>query len=226
MSDGKFDDFEFAINQEDRCPVVLLLDVSGSMFDDGKIDRLNEGLISFKNEIMSDPITSLRVEVSIITFGGSVNVVHEFSSAELINLPPLQAMGATPLGEAVDAALAEIEHRKAEYRTNGINYYRPWIWILTDGAPTDDDWQSAAERAREAEANRKATVFCVGIGRDANLQVLAEFSSRPPLRLEGLQFREMFKWLSGSLAKVSQAKAGVGDQVSLPPVQGWGTVMS
>lgn len=225
MTEGKVDNFEFAINQEDRCPVVLLLDVSGSMIDDAKIDRLNEGLIAFKSEVISDPIASLRVEVAIITFGGGVNVVHEFSTADTINLPLLQAMGNTPLGEAVDAALSEIEHRKNDYRANGVNYYRPWIWILTDGSPTDD-WQPAAERARQAELDKKATLFCVGVGRDANMQVLAQFSSRPPLRLEGLQFREMFKWLSVSLARVSQAKAGSGDQVALPPVQGWGTVLS
>jgi len=213
------------MNQEDRCPVILLLDVSGSMYEDGKIDRLNEGLAAFRDEVMSDPIASLRVEISVITFGGSVNVVHEFSTADALNVPRLGAMGNTPLGEAFDAALAEIEHRKTDYRANGINYYRPWIWIMTDGAPTDD-WQPAAMRAKQAEQDKKATVYCVGIGRDANMQVLTEFTSRPPLRLEGLQFREMFKWLSVSLARVSQAKAGAGDQVTLPPVQGWGTVMS
>jgi uncharacterized protein YegL len=224
MAENK-DNFEFAMNQEDRCPVVLLLDVSGSMHENGKIDRLNEGLVAFRDEVKSDPIASLRVEISVITFGGSVNVVHEFSTADSLNVPRLEAMGNTPLGEAFDAALAEIEHRKNDYRANGINYYRPWIWILTDGVPTDD-WQPAAARARKAELDKKATIFCVGIGQDANMQVLAEFSSRTPLRLEGLQFREMFKWLSVSLARVSQAKAGAGDQVALPPVSGWGTIMS
>lgn len=225
MSGGTVDNFEFALNQEDRCPVVLLLDVSGSMMDDGKIDRLNEGLASFKAEILADPIAALRVEIAIIAFGGGVSVVHEFSSADTLNLAPLQAGGPTPLGQAMDAALAEIEHRKSEYRANGVNYYRPWIWILTDGVPTDD-WQPSAERARQAETDKKATIFCVGIGNDANIEVLSQFSIRPAVRLEGLQFREMFKWLSSSLARVSQAKAGAGEQVALAPVQGWGSILA
>lgn len=225
MSSKKVDDFEFALNQEDRCPVVLLLDVSGSMNEDGKIDRLNEGLSVFKSEILADAIAALRVEISVITFGDGVSVVHEFSSADTMNLPTLQASGLTPMGEAMDAALAEIELRKNDYRANGVNYYRPWIWILSDGSPTDN-WQPSAERARRAEAEKKVRVYCVGVGQDANTQILGQFSASTPLKLEGLQFREMFKWLSSSLAKVSQAKAGSGDQVALPPVQGWTNVLA
>ncbi|MGO3933676.1 VWA domain-containing protein [Rhodopseudomonas pseudopalustris] len=214
---------EFADNPEDRCPVVLLLDTSGSMMEDGKIDALNNGIAQFKSDVLADKIASLRVEVSIITFGGSVQVVHEFSTADKLSLQPFQPMGNTPLGEAVNAALDEIEVRKAEYKSGGVNYFRPWVWLMTDGAPTDA-WQAAAARAKQAANDKKVQLFCVGVGRAANMDVLREFSNSPPMQLEGLQFSEMFRWLSTSLSRVSQAKAG--DPVALPPVQGWGTVFA
>ena len=60
------------------------------------------------------------------------------------------------------------------------------------------------------------------VGDDADLKVLEQFSDeRKPLQLKGLQFREMFKWLSASLARVSKQKAGAGQQVGLPPTDGW-----
>src|ERR1044071_2342553 len=145
MADAKI---EFADNPEDRCPVVLVLDTSGSMIEQGKIDELNTGVAQFKADVLSDPIASLRVEVSVVTFGGTVQVVHEFATADNLSLQPFQAGGETPLGEAVGAALDEIEHRKTQYKGGGVNYYRPWVWLITDGEPTDE-WRSAAARARK-----------------------------------------------------------------------------
>ena len=68
----RFDDS----NPEARCPCILLLDVSGSM--SGKpIEELNQGLSTFQREIQSDDLAAMRVEVSVVTFGNSVNVTNE-----------------------------------------------------------------------------------------------------------------------------------------------------
>ncbi len=165
------------------------------------------------------------MEIAIIAFGGGVSVVHEFSAADTMNLAPLQAGGPTPLGQAMDAALAEIEHRKTEYRANASIITGPGSGSSPTACRPMTGSRPPSGHGRR-RADKKATIFCVGIGNDANIDILSQFSTRPAVRLEGLQFREMFKWLSSSLARVSQAKAGAGEQVALAPVQGWGSVLA
>lgn len=219
---------DFAINKQDRCPVVLVLDTSFSMTSDRRIDALNDGVETLREELIKDPVASSRVEISVITFGSSAQVRIPFQTAYDFQSERYNAEGATPMGAAMELALQEVEARKAEYRAQGIGFYRPWIWLMTDGAPTDD-YKSAAQAAVDAEAAKKAMIFAVGVGDDADLSVLGEFSqNRPPLMLKGLEFREMFVWLSSSLQKVSsgEASAGNDEAVDLPPIDGWGQAFS
>ena len=131
---------EFAENKEDRCPVVLVLDTSYSMLDDGKINALNDGVQQFRDEVLKDPIAALRIEVAVVSFGGTVQVENDFTTALDFQPRKLDANGNTPLGDAMRKALDVIEDRKAVYRSQGVQYFRPWIWLMTDGQPTDD-WQ-------------------------------------------------------------------------------------
>ena len=157
-----FKPVEFDGNPEPRCACVLLLDSSGSMTGE-PINQLNAGLTSFSEAIKKDTLTSLRVEVAIITFGGEVKVMQDFVSAGQFNPPTLTTSGTTPMGGAVHAALDKIQERKAFYKQNGLDYFRPWIFMITDGNPTDDGiWQQAAARSRESEDKKSVAFFAVG----------------------------------------------------------------
>lgn len=134
---------DFASNPEPRCPCILLLDVSGSM-NGRPINELNAGLVTFRDELLADPLALKRVELGIVTFG-PVHVEQPFTSAANFFPPILFAQGDTPMGAAITKALDMVEERKREYRANGISYYRPWIFLITDGAPTDE-WQAAANK--------------------------------------------------------------------------------
>ncbi len=59
---------DFASNPEPRCPCILLLDVSGSM-NGRPINELNAGLVTFRDELLADPLALKRVELGIVTFG-------------------------------------------------------------------------------------------------------------------------------------------------------------
>jgi len=243
-----FVDVRLASNPEPRCPCVLLLDVSGSMAEivahagqptgqivqrDGqtyrvvsggttRIDLLNESLRSYHADLMGDSLAAQRVEVSVITFGGSVQTVVPFVTAEEFKPPTLVANGETPMGAAILQAIEAVEERKQLYRQNGLHYYRPWIFFITDGEPTDN-WQTAAAKVRDGEMNKKFAFFAVGV-EGANFDILRQISVREPLRLKGYSFREMFVWLSQSQRSVSHSNPGQEDQVKLTSPTGWASL--
>jgi uncharacterized protein YegL len=211
---------EFAANPENRVPVILLLDTSGSMSGQ-PIQELNRGIAAFKEDALKNTQASLSVEVAIVTIGPEVQLIQDFVTVDNFTPPILEASGPTPMGAAIEYALDLLEDRKATYKANGIQYYRPWVFLITDGAPTDD-WQLAAQRVRENEANRRLSFFAVAV-QGADIQTLQQIapSARPPILLKGLDFRSLFVWLSTSMKRVSSGK--VGEVVALPPV-GWGSV--
>lgn len=218
LSQSPFSATEFADNPDPRCPVVLLLDTSGSM-QGAPIQELNAGLAQFRSELMSDSLAAKRVEVAIVTFG-PVHIRQDFVTADAFVPPELTANGDTPMGAAVLQAMDILHARKATYKTNGVTYYRPWIFLMTDGAPTDD-WSSAAEKIRSGEAAKTFSFFAVGV-ENADIATLAKLSVRQPLKMKGLQFRELFSWLSASLKNVSHSQ--IGTQVPVPPTTGWSVV--
>ena len=216
------DAVEFAENPEPRCPCVLLLDTSGSMQGE-QIAALNAGLAAFQYDLARDPLASRRVEVAVVTFDDQVQVRQDFVTADRFQAPALTAQGTTLMGEAIHDALDMIRTRKEEYRANGVAYYRPWVFMITDGEPQGepDDWvEQAAQRVRDEEAARRVAFFAVGV-EGANMARLAQVVTRTPLRLKGLAFNEMFVWLSASMQKVSHSR--IDEQLALPPA-GWGTV--
>lgn len=214
-------DIEFAENPEPRCACVLLLDTSGSMQGE-KIAALNEGIRTFKEEVQSDPLASRRVEVAIVTFDSRVEVVQDFVTVDLFDPPLLDANGQTAMGTGILRALELVHERKEVYKRNGIAYYRPWIFMITDGEPTEPDHivQRAAQQVRREEESKGIAFFAVGVD-SANMAKLAEISVRQPMKLRGLAFRELFEWLSASMQRVSGSKPG--EQTPLPPI-GWNEV--
>jgi uncharacterized protein YegL len=217
-----FDPGDFVKNPSQRCPCLLLLDVSASMTGP-PLAELNAGLVMFKDELSADPLASKRVQVGIVTFG-PVETVTDFVDARDWDAPTLTAKGNTPMGAAIEHGLQMLETQKAIYRSNGIAHYRPWVFLITDGGPTDA-WENAARLVHEGEARNKFRFFAVGVAQ-ANFDVLKQISVSEPIALKGLRFRDLFAWLSSSLGAVS--KSNLGDEVKLEnPAgpKGWGSIV-
>lgn len=213
-------------NPTARIPVCLCLDVSGSM-GGMPINELNEGVSLFYQAIKDDEIASYSAEICIVTFGeGGATCVADFASVNLRPNPPvLKASGMTPMGEGVNLALNRLECRKKEYKDAGVDYYQPWLVLMTDGAPNGSEYELSESIRKTVELinGRKLTIFPIGIGKDADMDVLASYSpNKPPLKLRGLNFKDFFEWLSKSVSTTSQSIPGERVQLDLEAIKGWG----
>jgi uncharacterized protein YegL len=211
---------EFAENREPRCPCVLVLDTSGSMQGE-KIDALNAGLRAFRDDLLRDPVASKRVEIAVVAFDDEVRVVQDFVTADRFEPPTLTAQGLTRMGVAIHTALDMVQERKARYNEVGVTYYRPWVFMMTDGDPQGELFtfvNDAGRRARKEESDNRVVFYTVAV-EGADIRRLTRMGLRTPLRLKGLKFEEMFVWLSRSMHAAAGSKAG--RKVSLPILR-WG----
>jgi uncharacterized protein YegL len=208
----------FADNPEPRCPCLLLLDTSGSM-SGTPIDELNAALVGFKDELATDSLAMKRVEIAVVSFGPA-NIENTFHTVPNFFPKNFSANGDTPMGAAIELGLGLIRQRKDEYRANGISFYRPWVFLITDGEPTDE-WRSAATLVHEGENSKSFAFFAIAV-KSANMNVLGQISVREPLKLQGLKFREFFKWLSNSMKSVSRSVPGTSFPIASP--RGWADI--
>ena len=223
-------------NPTPRVPICLCLDTSGSMgrtvggtrtgktiFMDGQewnivtggkccITELERGIRDFYSSIREDETARYAAEVAIVTFDDRAACVEDFAGIDRQEeLPELNAQGDTCIGEGVNLALDLLEKRKAEYKEKGVDYFQPWLLLMTDGEPNGDRdaLARAIKRTQDYVNSNKLTVIPIGIGEAADMNVLNQFSPRTQaLRLKEVQFRKFFSWLAQSAAQTSKAFPG------------------
>jgi uncharacterized protein YegL len=222
---------DYGSNPNQRTPCVLILDASGSMDAPGaegktRIEALNEGIKTLEDYLKADDTALARVQLAIVSVGGPGNdadVMMDWTDAVNFTAFNLRSGGTTPLGQGISIGLDLIEQGKQNLKSAGISYTRPWMMIITDGEPTDssDVWTSAVRAARAAEAAKKVEIFAIGV-EGANMSSLAELSEKPPLKLGGVKFNELFVWLSTSLSAASRSRPG--EMLHLPTTDPWRNV--
>ncbi len=211
VSDEMIPYVEFAQNANERTPCILVLDCSGSMRGE-PIKQLNTGLSALEKELKEDIDASSRVQLLVIKAYGKddADISSDWIDAMNFQAPEMSASGLSPIGKAMELALLKIEEQKNMYDICGITSKRPWIFLISDGEPTDYGWENAAKKCIEAQKNKKVVVHAVGT-QGANLTKLAKFSTMSPKRLNGLKFTEFFLWLSRSVSGISRAAPNTPD---------------
>jgi von willebrand factor type A len=224
---------EFAENTEDRIPVVVVLDTSESMEakrageSRSPMEALDGALDKLVAAIKQDPLARKRADVSFLTYGSEVHEPTPFATVDSDGfvLPMLEVSGRTSTNQAVLKALEMVEDRKGEYKAAGVKYYRPLVFVLTDGLATDTEYrEEALNTVADAVASKKVTFFAIGID-GADMSELNEFANSSPtgdaLQLAGTRFEEFFLWLSASLSSVSQSKPGDAMPAEIPAPTTW-----
>lgn len=218
----------FSDNPEPRQACMVLADTSGSM--EGVISSLNRGIEALVNSIKKDDLVSSRVELGLISFATEAKVEIPLNEGQYVTSSNLTASGSTNMAAAINTALDILEARKKEYKEIGLDYFRPWIMIISDGAPNEDGFKQAVSRLHSLEIQKKIVVFAIGVGSGANMSVLNNLSvNRQAVALDGLKFRELFEWLSASLSSSSMSDTSVSneedlmiaEQVEVAPIHGW-----
>lgn len=223
-------------NPTTRLAVGLCLDVSGSMYARGEgedaettaIEELNKGVSLFYEEVKAHDVAKHAVEVAVVAFSGKAFTVRDFEpvlSAEAPHLDVDSRWGGTSLGSGVEMTLDLIDGRKQAYKAAGVEYFQPWVVLLTDGRPTDETHVNVAPRIARLVGEKKLSVFPIGVGAGADLAALAMLSSaRKPLRLRGLNFAGLFEFLAKSVAAVSESRPGERPSLPTGDVKTWAQV--
>lgn len=189
-----------------------------------RINALTEGMATFRDDLLRDPLAGRRIEIAVVTFSSRVEVVQDFVTVDRFEPPELTTSGQTFMAAGITRALELVDARKHVYKQNGIPYYRPWVFMVTDGQPegeSEEQVLQAAEQIKEREGSKGVAFFAVGV-EGANMNRLAQLTVRQPVKLKGLKFGEMFVWLSASMQTISHSE--VNDvMVGLQPI-GWGHV--
>ena len=216
---------EFARNPEDRCPCVLLLDTSRSMRENDRIGELNRHLRQIGYQLQQDDLTALRAEVCLIEFNNRAKVIQDFMPPQQMQPPTLKASGGTAALAAINLGLDTISKRKESYRSNGIGYYRPMMFLLTDGEiisandRADRRVLEVRQRLKTEECRRGVAFFGIGIGKDADLEAIDAIATKPAKRLDETKFTEYFRWLSNSIQRITHSRTE--DRIILDSTTGW-----
>ena len=242
-------------NPTPRVPICCVLDASGSMSEvvggdfvstgrtiekDGKIwdivsggvtrlNEMNQGLGVFFKALENDQIARYSAEISIVAFAGDAEMVLDFMPLDNIpkNISIEEAdLDDTSIGKGVSLALELLDRRKAEYKEAGVDYFQPWLVLMTDGKPVNDDSYIKVSRIVSDRVNqKKLVVFPISVGPEADMDILALFSPAfTPLKLKELKFKEFFNWLASSVSAISQSTPGENIKLDIEGIKGWAEI--
>ncbi len=185
-----------------RLPVYILLDCSGSMAGDA-IEQIRLGLKALIAQLNTDPQAIETAWLSIITFDSTARQVIPLTELDQITMPTLQAGGATALGAALQLLdnCIEREVNKVTTETQKGDW-KPLIFVMTDGQPTDT-WEHHAATLKNKKV---ANIIACAAGNHANTQLLKQLTNAV-VWLNTAQpgaFEKYMEWVSYSILKTSQ----------------------
>lgn len=208
--------------ESSRLPVYLLLDCSFSMLGD-PIVAVNQGTQTLVRELQDSPQALETAWVSVITFGGNVKQLVELTPVDRFQPPDLSASGGTPMGGALSILNNAINREVRTGQTQDHQKdYKPLVFLLTDGQPTDS-WEESAKAIKNRADRKIADIYAIGCGNNADRSTLEKITDREKVfmmrDMTPGAFKQLFKWVSQSVARNSVPKnVDQNESTTMPPL--------
>lgn len=201
-----------------RLPVYLLLDTSGSMSGE-PIEAVKNGVQVLVSTLRQDPYALETAFLSIITFDGTARQIVPLTELASFQIPAIAASGGTGLGAALALLADKIEAEVGKTTAQVKGDWKPIVFIMTDGSPTDD-WKKGLERLKKT---RTGLVIACAAGQGADTSVLKQITE-VVVQLDTADastIKAFFKWVSASVStgsqKIDLVKKEVTGLSDLPP---------
>ena len=204
-----------------KLPVYILIDSSESMIGEA-IDAVQKGVELMISTLRRDPYALEMAAISIISFNGKATVLTPLTELYQFKTPHIRLGAGTSLGAAFDLLAARIRLEVVKTTETRRGDYRPIVFLLTDGVPTDD-WNAAYDRFCAIKP-RPAKIYALGCGEDVDYALLEKISdvayridAENADELPGI-LKKVFVWISASVQSASQSVGGTNpeDQIDLP----------
>ena len=199
-----------------RLPVYLLLDCSGSMSGE-PIEAVRQGVKYLLAELRGDPQALESVSLSVITFDSSARQVSPLTELATFREPKLDANGSTALGEALTLLGSCIDREVRKTTKDQKGDYKPLVFLMTDGEPTDN-WERPADAIR---SRRPGNIIACGTGSSVRAETLKRITETVVMMNNYAPdtFKAFFRWVSQSVTTASQKVAAKPESaIDLPPV--------
>ncbi len=142
---------------EQILPFYIVCDESASMANNGGIDAINVGLPELHAAIAGDPLVCDKSRICLIAFSDTAEVLVPLArAADIDQMPAMAEKGATCYGEAFRMLKALIPQDIANLRADGYQVFRPAVFFISDGEPTDSDWRDSYGKLADRASNPHA----------------------------------------------------------------------
>lgn len=201
-----------------RLPVYLLLDCSGSMYGE-PIEAVKNGVQVLVSTLRQDPYALETAYLSIITFDSSAQQVAPLTELSAFQQPNIQASGCTALGEALSLLAQKADQEVTKTTMEKKGDWKPLVFIMTDGEPTDDLNKGLAEFKKR----KWGMVVACAAGAGANTDTLKKITECVVSldTADSATIKAFFKWVSASVSsgsmKVEEAGVEATTLSELPP---------
>ncbi|UXY31074.1 vWA domain-containing protein [Streptomyces sp. HUAS TT20] len=158
-------------------PFYMVCDESGSMAGTG-VDAINSALPDLHHEISTNPSVADKTRFALIGFSTQASVLQPLADlSELTQLPSLSAGGVTSFGAAFRLLKDTIDKDVAALKAEGHDVYRPVVFFLSDGIPTDDDWRTPLKDLNAFRYAPKIIAFGISDADSATITEVANFKA-------------------------------------------------